>query len=236
MKQLLLSVSLLFAALSSYGQIELIERDRNADVERLNKEYTAALTRINGEAAGKYDRLRRQALYQNDLGQAEKTDLRIKQLQAPVATPQSGELPPMQDLTSVTIPVDSDRNIVAKGAEVNEDYYWIDKDGTQGVVEFRFTDKRLDSPLPPKAATLQVFAPAVSQADSIDYVYVYCGAKKAGQFHGAKPGNWIDIPLDVSVVPTRSSQWIIQLRPVGNDGAAIASKNSGNGAKLTLTY
>jgi hypothetical protein len=141
-----------------------------------------------------------------------------------------------EPVADVTVKVSLDRNIVAAGYSAHSDIYWVDKDQSKGVVELYFEDRQLASPRNLTSATLNIYVPNVTNAGTKDYVDVFCGQKRVGRFHGAVGGKWIEITLNVADLPVRTARWQLQLRPVGTDGVAIASKASGNGAQLRLKY
>jgi hypothetical protein len=209
------------------------------ELARLRTQYEAQVEAVVAPIRGSYAK-RLEAL-KKTLGGAGDADGMVavqNEIDAINGAPAAEKEPAAGAGDAVTIPVTSDQNIVAKAYAhaLREDYYYLETDQTQGIVELKFSDKRLASTRGLKGITLRLHVPPVGNASSNDFIDVFCFNEKIGRFKGGVAGTWVEVPLDLAKCPKRSATWTIELRPTGGDGFCVSSKKSGDGAELKLTY
>ncbi len=125
-----------------------------------------------------------------------------------------------------------DKNVVVKGGPYIE-HYWIETDGTQGVIYLTFPE--IDPSLgAPRSLSLIINIPSIKDSGSGTGCDVLYNGAVVGQLPKGNPGSWEEIHLKNMTL--KKGKVELTIKPRGEDGMAVCSRASGFGPILKVVY
>ncbi|RPI95602.1 MAG: hypothetical protein EHM32_05395 [Spirochaetales bacterium] len=125
-----------------------------------------------------------------------------------------------------------DKNVVVEGGPFIE-HYWVETDGTKGVIHLTFPGVKTSSGAP-RSISLIINIPDIEDSGSNTGCEIVYNGAVVGRLSKGSPNTWVDIPLENMSPGSGTIELVI--RGGGEDGLAICSKASGLGPLLKVVY